>query len=175
MEPITLSEFTIVALRAIAHVGFAYEPTKDVCRSARWELIDDELDLGYLRYDMRPTGAPDELGSASLSIQVAESGSRPWAFVPLYYFGNYRTSREPFDRAFQILSNNLSDALGAETRSGEYTYNHRSGWPYSFVGWALADATFVLVQDEFDIQFGMDVTLWVKPAGTAVEVPVRAD
>jgi len=42
-----------------------------------------------------------------------------------------------------------------------------------FTGWALADATLVLVQDEFDIQFGMDVTLWVQPVGSAVQGPVR--
>jgi hypothetical protein len=42
-----------------------------------------------------------------------------------------------------------------------------------FAGWVLADSTITLVQDELDIQFGMDVTLWIQPAGTKIEVPVR--
>jgi hypothetical protein len=32
-----------------------------------------------------------------------------------------------------------------------------------------------MVQDEFDIQFGMDVTLWVLPANVAVAVPVSGE
>jgi len=72
-----------------------------------------------------------------------------------------------------VLAEQLAGFLGAAARSGVYSYPHRAGWPYSFAGWALADATLVLVQDEFDIQFGMDVTLWVLPAGTAIEAPVR--
>jgi hypothetical protein len=52
-------------------------------------------------------------------------------------------------------------------------YAHRAAWRYSFAGWGLTDATLVLVQDELDIQFGMDVTLWVQPAGTSIQAPVR--
>jgi hypothetical protein len=62
--------------------------------------------------------------------------------------------------------------LGPPSSFGEYTYPHREGWPYSYSWWSLADATIVLVQDEFDIQFGMDISLWVLPAHAAVAVPV---
>src|SRR5207302_10447031 len=150
---------------------FADAPTKALCGAAGWGLVDEEPDLGYIRYAMRLSAGSDE--RRLLSVRIAEAGNRPWAFVPLFYFEGYGEGREPFDRAFRTLSGHLAGFLGAASRSGAYGYPHRAAWSYSFAGWALADATLVLVQDEFDIQFGMDVTLWVQPAGTAIEAPVR--
>jgi hypothetical protein len=37
----------------------------------------------------------------------------------------------------------------------------------------LADTTLVVVQDEFDIQFRMEVSLSLRPAGTTIKAPVR--
>ncbi|HVS39061.1 MAG TPA: hypothetical protein VMS17_26115 [Gemmataceae bacterium] len=171
MAVVAPTEPLVVVLRAISRAGFAYTPTKALCEAAGWRLVDDEPDLGYVRSDMLLAAGSDE--RRPVSVLIAESNKPPFAFVPLFYFEEYHEGREPFDLAFRALAEQLAGFLGAATRSGVYSYPHRAGWSYSFAGWALADATLVLVQDEFDIQFGMDVTLWVQPAGAAVEAPVR--
>jgi hypothetical protein len=156
-------------LRSISRAGFAYACTKMVCEAAGWQLVDDEPELGYLTYSMDfATGLEER---RLLSVLIAESNKPPYAFVPLYCFEEYDESREPFDLAYHGIAEQLAGFFGAATRSGEYSYPHRADWSYSFAGWSLADATLVLVQDEFDIQFGMDVTLWVEPAGTPIGAP----
>ena len=171
MDAVVPSEATVAVLRAISRAGFVYDSTKALCDAAGWELVDDEPDLGYVRYDV--LDADGLKPRCVLSVQIAGDGSRPWAFVPLFHFKNYDATREAFDQAFRTVSEKLIGLLGAASRSGVYSYPHRSGWAYSFVGWSLLDATLVLVQDEFDIQFGMDVTLWIQPTGAEVAVPVR--
>jgi hypothetical protein len=171
MQAVAPSEAAVAVLRAIARAGFAYAPIKVLCETAGWRLVDDEPEMGYVRYDMLLAARSGE--RRSLSVLIAENNKLPFAFVPLFYFEEYDEHREPFDIAFRTIAEQLAGFLGAVARSGEYSYPHRAGWSYSFAGWGLADATLVLVQDEFDIQFGMDVTLWVQPVGTPTQVPVR--
>ncbi len=165
------SEAAVAVLRSVSRDQFAYATTKALCDAAGWHLIDDELELGYLRYSMYLAAGSSQ--RRPLTILIAESKNSPFAFVPLFYFEDYDKGRETFDLSFRTLAEQLGEFLGAASLSGEYSYPHRAEWSYSFVGWALVDATVVLVQDEFDIQFGMDVTLWVQPAGSKVEAPVR--
>ena len=40
------------------------------------------------------------------------------------------------------------------------------------VRWSLPEGEFTLVQDEFDIQDRMDITLWIQPVGTPIEKTV---
>jgi hypothetical protein len=173
VEAAAPSELTLGVLRAISRAGFAYAATKALCDSAGWRLVDDEPELGYVRYDILLADGSRE--RRPLSVRIAESDSPPWAFVPLFYFEEEDEHREPFDMAFRTIGGQLERFLGSAVRSGEYSYPHRAEWPYLFAGWGLPDATLVLVQDEFDIQFGMDVTLWVQPAGTPIEAPVRCE
>ena len=170
MKVVAPSHEAIAVLRAISQAGFGYQRAKDLCRAARWELVDDELDLGYVGFEMG--AAPGQDFPRRLAVEVMESGRPPGAFVPLFYFEDYDVEREPFDRAFQSLSEQLVVVLGPPSSSGDYTYLHRTGWRYFYTWWSLPDAALVLVQDEFDIQFGMDVTLWVLPADAPITVPV---
>ncbi|MBN9523503.1 hypothetical protein J0H58_34150 [bacterium] len=171
MRAVAPSEASIAVLRAISRSGFSYAQSKSLCDAAGWRLVDDELDLGYVRYDMILTSESNE--QRPLSLLITESGTLPFAFVPLFWFDEYADGREPFDRAYDALAGQITGILGTPTKLGAYGYPHRAGRPYFFAGWVLSDATLTLVQDEFDIQFGMDVTLWVQPAGTRVEVPVQ--
>jgi hypothetical protein len=171
MEAVAPSENAVAVLRAISRAGFEYAATKALCEDADWRLVDDEPDLGYVRYNI--TLAASSPTRRPLSVLIAERNQSPWAFVPLFYFEEYDQSRASFDQAFQTLEEQLTGFLGAATRSGEYSYPHRVGWPYSFAGWSLVDATLLLVQDEYDIQFGMDITLWVQARGTAIQAPVK--
>jgi hypothetical protein len=171
MQTVAPSEAEVRVLRAISRAAFAYAPTKSLCKSAGWQLVDDEPDLGYVRYDM-PTGTASG-EPRPVSVMIAESSKPPFAIVPLFYLEEFDEGRESFDQAFDSLADQLARFLGAAAEVGEYRYPHRPDWSYSFTGWELPDATLVLVQDEFDIQFGMDVTLWVRPARSTVELPMR--
>jgi hypothetical protein len=170
MDVVAPSEDGLVVLRAISRAGFVYQSTKALGKAAGWKLVDDELGLGFVAFEM-PLGS-DGKCVGRLAVEVVESGRRPRAFVPLFYFEDYAIRREPFDKAYQSLSEQLAGILGSPSSSGEYGYRHRRDWSYAYSWWSFSDATLVVVQDEFDIQFGMDVTLWALPAGAAVEVPV---
>jgi hypothetical protein len=173
MEAIAPSEAAVAVLREIARAGFDYAQTKTMCEAAGWELEDDEPDLGYVSYFMRLTPSSEE--QRRLSVQIANPyGVTPSAFVPLFFFDDFDQSRAPFDTAFRSLADQFVAIQGEASRVGEYSYPGRAKWAYSFAGWQLPEATLLLVQDYFDGQFGMDVTLWVMPAGSPVEVPVSA-
>ncbi len=173
MDAVVLSHDVVAVLRAIARAGFSYQHTMELSRDAGWTLVDDEPDLGYVAFRMGMSPVQDF--PYRLAVEVAESGRPPRAFVPLFYFEDYDVEREPFDRAYRSLSEQLAGVLGPPSSSGEYTYPHQEDWPYAYSWWSLPDATIVLVQDEFDIQFGMDVTLWVLPAHTTVALPVGGE
>jgi hypothetical protein len=173
MDAVALSYDALVVLRAISRAGFSYQSTKELCQTAGWKLVDDERDLGYLAFHIGMT--PGQIFPFRLAVEVSESSRPPRAFVPLSYFEDYDVEREPFDRAYWSLREQLARVLGPPSSSGEYTYSHRKGWRYDYSWWSLTDATFVLVQDEFDIQFGMDISLWVLPADAAVAVPVSGE
>jgi len=173
MEAVIPSRDAVAVLRAISRAGFSYQRTKELCQAARWKLVDDELDLGYVAFEMGTV--PGQDSHRRLAVEVSESGRLPRAFVPLFYFEEYDVHREPFDLTYRSLSEQLAGVLGPPSSSGEYTCPHREGWRYFYSWWSLTDATFVLVQDEFDIQFGMDVTLWVLPANVSVAVPVSGE
>ncbi len=170
MDAIAPSVDTIEALRAIASGGVRYQTTKEIAIAAGWRLNDNELKLGYVAFDVRPDCGKDMV--SRLVVEVREGGRSPRAFVPLFYFEEYEAERKTFDQAFRLISDRLVDVLGSPSASGKYHYPHRNEWPYLYSWWAAAGATFILVQDEFDIQFGMDVTLWVLPASIAVALPV---
>lgn len=171
MEVIAPSGDAVAVLRAISRAGFGYQQTKKLAQTAGWEPIDDELYLGYVAFEMS-LGSSNEV--RRLHVEVSESGRSPLAFVALFYYEEYDVRREPLDKAYQSLYQQLTHVIGPPSASGEFTYPHRSGWLYSCCWWCLSDATFALTQDELDIQFGMDVTLWILPAGTTVQIPVSA-
>jgi hypothetical protein len=107
-----------------------------------------------------------------LAVELRETSRQPRAFVALFCLEECDTQREPFDDAYRSLAERIATIVGPPTSVGEYRYPHREDWPYSYSWWSLEDAALVLVQDEFDIQFGMDVTLWVLHAGAVVKLPV---
>jgi hypothetical protein len=62
--------------------------------------------------------------------------------------------------------------LGQPRREGTYEFPHRTGWPYGFRAWRVPEEQVILLQDEHDIQFGMDVSLWFFSAEPDVSIPL---
>ena len=77
-----------------------------------------------------------------------------------------------FNAAFDSAAQTLTRYFGVPTASGSLQLSFRT-WPYSYRRWSLPEGEFTLVQDEFDIQDGMDVTLWMQPVGTPIEETVN--
>jgi hypothetical protein len=177
MYAVVPTERELTVLRSIARAEFGYGKTKDICSRAGWELAADERHLGFLQYYIDFGGR--RTNRRLLAVCVREGSEGPFAFVPLYCFGENagdpaQLPRGPFDRAFRHIATGLETILGKAYRAGAYTYAHRGdAWPYSYMWWRVADASLALVQDEFDIQLGMDVSLWVQPARAKVKLPVH--
>jgi hypothetical protein len=171
VQPIAPSDADLSALRAIASADFRYEEATRLGLAAGWALSSDDPDLGYVQFfiDLKETRDNRRL----LSIGLRDGPAGRFAMLPLYYFEDAPdVDRGPFDRAFHTLSNALSVAFGPVVQGGQYSYPHRAGWSYSHSWWRLPDALFALVQDEHDIQFGMDVSLWTFPPDKEIRVPV---
>jgi hypothetical protein len=170
MQVVAPSDEAVAVLRAISRGGFSYDWTKELAQAAGRKLVEDEFDLGYVTFSMWLVRGQDV--RCRLAVELRKSGRPPRAFAPLFCFEEFDTQREPFDDAYRSLAEQLAAVVGPASSASKYSYPHREDWLYSYSWWSLNDTAFVLVQDEFDIQFGMDVTLWVLPARAGVELPV---
>lgn len=165
----SISDEHLSTLRAIAKAGFTYDTTKELAATNHWQLTEDESDLGYLRFNVELlTGEPP----LSAVVEFGNEERPPFAFVPLFCFPEMNEQLSGFNNAFQFASWELDRLLGAPLMSGEYGFSHQD-WQYLYRWWSTPEAELVLVQDEFDILDGYDVTLWILPAGTPKNLPVR--
>jgi hypothetical protein len=164
-------------MRGIAGAGFDYSATKRLCSRAEWQLVEDAPDLGFVQYFLWV--GPNLDDRRLLSVGTLETDRAPYIYLPLSYFPDEEDGgdpsqhdRTPFDEAYRRLSDGFGVILGHARREGTYEYPHRPGWPYSFRDWQLPEGQVILVQDEHDIQFGMDVSLWLFAAEPDVSVPL---
>ena len=176
VKPIVPSRDQFEVLRGIAGAGFDYSATKRLCSAAGWQLVEDEPDVGFVQYSLWVgQGFEDR---RLLSVGTPEIDGAPHVYLPLFYFPEDEAAdpeeneRSPFDEAYRHLSDGIGVMLGEPQRSGTYEYPHRSGWSYSFRKWRIPEVQVILLQDEHDIQFGMDVSLWLFPAEPDISVPL---
>jgi hypothetical protein len=164
-------------LRGIAGAGFDYSATKRLCSGSGWQLVEDEPEIGFVQYFLWVGEGLDN--RRLLSVGTPELDGPPHIYLPLYYFPEQEEGgdpaahdRLPFDDAYRRLAEDIGVILGLAERDGSYEYSHRSGWPYSYCAWRVPEAQIFLVQDEHDIQFGMDVSLWLFRPKPNVAVPL---
>jgi hypothetical protein len=176
MKPIVPSRDQFDVLRAIADAGFDYSATKRLCSGAGWEVVEDEPDLGFVQYFLWIGPGPDN--RRLLNVGTPELDGPPHIYLPLYYFPEEEGGdpaehdRKPFDEAYRRMAESTGVLLGQAERDGTFEYSHRSGWPYSFRAWRVPEAQIFLLQDEHDIQFGMDVSLWLFRPKPDLAVPL---
>src|SRR5262249_38814677 len=166
MNPVSPSRDQFAVLRGIAGAGFDYATTKRLCSGAGWQMVGDEPEIGFVQYYLW-VGSGNE-NRRLLSIGTPEVAGPPHIYLPLYYFPEEEEGGEPadhdrksFDEAYRRLAEGMGLLLGRAERDGTYEYSHRSGWPYSLRAWRIPEAQIFLLQDEHDIQFGMDLSLWL--------------
>ena len=151
-------------VRSIARAGGDYDTIKRLLAETQWEIEVDEVDLGFLRVFI--PDAKDEC--YRLIIGYRDPGHPPYCLLTFSLFPDSEEQLAAFNAAFHSAAQTLSRSLGVPTASGERRLSFRA-WPYAYQRWSLPEGEFTLVQDEFDIQDGMDVTLWMQPVGTPLE------
>jgi hypothetical protein len=176
VKPIVPSRSQCDVLRGIAGAGFGYSATKQLCAGAGWELVEDEPDVGFVQYHLWVGSALDN--QRLLSVGTREIGGTPHLYLPLFYFPEdeggapEESERTSFDEAYRHLADGLSVMLGEASHSQTYEYRHRPGWAYRFRIWRVPEAQIILLQDEHDIQFGMDISMWLFAPEVDTSVPL---
>lgn len=168
MSSQTISASDLGVIRAIANAGFTYSSAKELAAAAHWELDQDEPSLGYLRFNVGLIAGEPPL---SLVVEFGMDDRPAFAFIGLYGVPERDQHEAEFAAYFNAADQALQRSLGTPTSAGTYGYPHRT-WLYNYSWWSLTDASLALVQDEFDIQSGFDVTLWVFRPGTPKRMPV---
>lgn len=162
-----ISAKDIDMLRSIARAGSDYDAIKRLLAETQWEIEEDEVDLGFLRIFIH-----DASGECyRLIIGYRDPDRPPYFLLTFSVLPDSEKHLTAFNFAFHSAAETLTRHFGAPTVSGDRQFSFRT-WPYAYHRWSLPEGEFTLVQDEFDIQDGMDVTLWMQPVGTPLEETV---
>ncbi len=164
-----ISKDEITALCALAKAGFNPGAARDIGTGSGWNIAEDEVELGFLRFDLEILQGHEP---RSLVVEIGDGERSSFAFVGLFCFPELEQQLPEFRGAFDSVAQALEEVIGEPSISGDYGYAHRA-WRYAYHWWSLPDTELVLVQDEFDIQSGFDVTLWILRAGSPRDLPVR--
>jgi hypothetical protein len=156
-----LSGNEIDVLLSIARVGDNYDELKRLLATTGWEIDEDDTDLGFLRIFI-----PDPTDKCyRLIIGYRDPDRPPYSLLTFSLFPDSQAHIAAFNSAFHSIAEFLKQYLGAPSTSGDHRLSFRA-WSYAYQRWSLPEGEFTLVQDEFDIQDGMDITLWIQPVGT---------
>lgn len=154
------------------------------CRGWGWTLIEHDPALGVARFS-RDDG-PEAM------LESGEGGGlngKAYLWLPLCYWPDEEDEpaagaptgrgddvgcgdgRQEFDAWFAAAQDEVERRIGGPARSGKYEYRHRVGWPYSYAVWRGQSGCFILQQDEIDIQFGFDISIWIVAAEKGGALP----
>lgn len=160
-----ISSTDIDTLRSIARARGDYNEIKRELAAAAWEIITDDVALGFLRVGIPGASENDYY---RLIIGYRDKERPPYSLLTFFLFPDSEEHIAAFNSAFYSVADAIKGTLGTPTASGEHRLSFRT-WSYAYHRWSLTEGEFTLVQDEFDIQEGMDVTLWIQPVGTPIE------
>lgn len=152
-------------LRSIARARDDYSTIKRLVAETDWKIDEDETDLGYLRILI-----PADLGGQyyTLIIGYNDPNRAPYSLLTFACFPDSEKHIPAFNELFRSVAEDITRHLGNPSVSGDHRFSFRT-WPYSYHRWSLPEGEFTLVQDEFDIQSGIDVTLWIQPVGVTIQ------
>jgi hypothetical protein len=148
--------------------GQDYGAIKQLLEGTEWRIDEDDVDLGFLEIFI-----PDATVECyRLIIGYRDPDRPPYSFLTFSLFPASEGQLAAFNSAFHSAAEAIAQFLGAPTVSGERKLDFRT-WSYAHYRWSLPEGEFTLVQDEFDIQEGMDVTLRIEPVGTPINVTLH--
>jgi hypothetical protein len=159
----------IEILRSITRAGGDYGTIKRLLAETDWKIDEDDTDLGYLRI-LIPTDLANEY--YTLIIGYQDPNHAPYSLLTFACFPDSEERIAAFNAEFRSAAEAINRHLGKPATSGDRRLSFRT-WSYSYQRWSLPEGEYTLVQDEFDIQSGMDVTLWIQPVGTTIQETLR--
>jgi hypothetical protein len=172
---------------SLAASDFKFDQVKDQSRGWGWETTEDFPDVGVLRFLVDDTH--------EVVFDSAKSGGlsgRAFVWAAVCYWpededchpaedqrvrrgggsdADSDSERGEFDAKFEALCEELTNLLGAPTGQGKYEYAHRPDWPYHYAVWRARHGFLILQQDELDIAFGFDISLWAVAARDGEALP----
>lgn len=127
----------------------SFDEFRDVLVANGIRIVDDETDLGFIAFVYK-----DHYSGFTRN-------GHSFARVVLGFFDDTEfEDRSGFDSAFDRVSKEIQALNGPPRHNGHHRYPHRrEGQHYSFCVWRLEHCWLALKQDEYDIQFGLDLTL----------------
>lgn len=168
-------------LFSLTSTAFGFTEVKGMCLGWGWKL-DYEIPENGVAWFL-----PEDAAQACLESR--ESGGidgRAYLWFPLDYWppdedlprggvnpggDEANEGRREFDAWFEAALGRIRGYLGEPADSGMYEYPHRKGWLYSYAAWRGEHGYLLLQQDERDIQFGFDISIWVLAAGDRPGLP----
>lgn len=96
-----------------------------------------------------------------------------YARIPLFFYEDDElTDRATFDSVFSKFQDAIVKLKGNPVESGKHVFEHRdSNHYYLYSIWQLTYCRLALLQDEYDIQFGLDISLhFIYQSGNASEL-----
>lgn len=138
-----------------------FDDFRRVLRESGIVILDDEPNLGFIGFQY-----------GSLYCGFTRNGHH-YVHVPLLYSDDTELSnRGAFDRDYRRLEQGVREVHGKPLLEGQYLYSHRpSSQHYYYALWKLRYCRLALLQNEYDIQFGLDISLrYLYAQGEAVSL-----
>lgn len=160
-------------LFSLAETALDFGEVIERCLGWGWVMTETDPDLGVARFLVE-----DRREVVFTSAKLGGLNGRACLWLALCYWPDDDSQsadeglgadagaedggeRGDFDARFEAACSELMDSLGPPAGRGKYEYRHRAGWPYRYAVWRAERGFFVLQQDELDIQFGFDLSIWV--------------
>jgi hypothetical protein len=164
--PSTTADTSLVAnltsLGSLDISRVAISDVRDRLEALSWDVTEYNPDHAYLWAAM--TGRPP-LCACLGRDQCSRFPGRAFLWWPLYYDDGSEPEEE-FDREYERACGVMEAAFGsADERSP------RNGNRCGHAVWRRGGAFIILVQDDYDIQCGLDVSLWVVEAVPGDSIP----
>jgi hypothetical protein len=135
-----------------------FDDVRRILRANDIKIENDEEEFGYISFRYNNC------------LGFFEGKDFHQVYFPFFCFEDWELQdRSPFDAEFLAARSQLAAQYGSPCDEGRHVYSHRRPEHYYlYAVWGLRHCRLALAQDEFDIQFGLDLSLrFLYKAGPA--------
>jgi hypothetical protein len=150
----------IRAFYSLSSTPLSYDVVRARCSDLGWSIDDEDVRHCVLRVHF----------DRAVSVFVASLGPGQrfgrTIYLPLFYTedtydcmtGFPPGTKPDFDAAYDLAQSLFEEAIGTPGHTGTFEYFHGT---YRFCVWRGAHAVLALIQDDFDVLFGSEITAWI--------------
>lgn len=158
------------ALRSLCDAPLTYDEVRRRCLALGWSI--DEEDDRNLVLRIRFDEAVSELVA---SLAPGQRFGRT-IYLPLFctedpydcITGASPDEKPDFDTAYSLGKSLFDTVIGTPFRTGTFEFFKGT---YQFAIWRGTHAVLALIQDDFDVQFGSEITAWIIERGAGDPLP----